>query len=362
MFANKSAIRFVFAFVIVCTGFVIFYLAPNIFTKTLPRGGALKTNLTTKYILTWTPFFGKIDYFRTGRLDRAFCDAPSIPPCVITSNRSLLNESELVVFHLRDIRADDLPPERPPRQRWGLLNYEAPPHTPRVPIAIKDAFNVTFTYREDSDVVLLPRLRRLDGLDQMEKPRNWWTNKTRLALWLVSNCKTPSNREGFAKELAKFIQVDVVGKCGAMSCSPKNSTKCYESASKVYFFYLAFENSICTDYVTEKFYNALKWGMVPVVLGGANYSALVPQGSYVDALSFRNVRHLADHLKQVAADSLLYNSYHAWRQKYKMFRGPIECDICQIAHKRSPLQSYEDVNDWWFRKATCKRWVRASQH
>lgn len=34
-----------------------------------------------------------------------------------------------------------------------------------------------------------------------------------------------------------------------------------------YMFYLAFENSICADYVTEKFFNAMKRDVIPIVLG-----------------------------------------------------------------------------------------------
>uniref|UniRef100_A0A131XTT6 Fucosyltransferase n=2 Tax=Ixodes ricinus TaxID=34613 RepID=A0A131XTT6_IXORI len=361
MVTRKFAIKFIFAAVLICACFVILYVAPRLLTKPSPRGG-LGLNLTPKYVLTWTPFFGDVDYIPSGQLESTKCGGISIPPCVVTSNRSLLNESDLVIFHMRDIRADDLPAERPPGQRWALLDYEAPPHTPRVPDVLKGTFNWTITYRQDSDVNVLPQLRRADAPDQMAKPFNWWTDKTRHVLWLVSNCKTPSNREGFVQELRKFIQVDVVGQCGHLSCLPKMSADCYHNASKIYFFYLALENSICTDYITEKFYNALTWGMVPIVMSGANYTSVAPPGSYIDALSFQNVRHLADHLKQIAKDPLLYNSYHAWRQRYKIVWRPFQCNLCQMLHEQSPPRMYEDINAWWFMKASCKRWMKTSQH
>ena len=37
-------------------------------------------------------------------------------------------------------------------------------------------------------------------------------------------------------------------------------------------FYLAFENSKCDDYVTEKFFATAKMDIVPIVMGGSNYS------------------------------------------------------------------------------------------
>ena len=51
----------------------------------------------------------------------------------------------------------------------------------------------------------------------------------------------------------------------------------------LYRFYLSFENAICRDYVTEKIFNALRLNTIPVVLGGADYSALLPPHSFIDA-------------------------------------------------------------------------------
>jgi alpha-1,3-fucosyltransferase len=44
-----------------------------------------------------------------------------------------------------------------------------------------------------------------------------------------------------------------------------------EMLDKGYKFYLSFENSLCSDYVTEKFWKILNFNIVPIVLGGANY-------------------------------------------------------------------------------------------
>ena len=56
-----------------------------------------------------------------------------------------------------------------------------------------------------------------------------------------------------------------------------------------YKFYLAFENSICRDYVTEKFYNALLFSTVPVVYGGADYESIgAPHNSFIDVRNFHS--------------------------------------------------------------------------
>ena len=53
-----------------------------------------------------------------------------------------------------------------------------------------------------------------------------------------------------------------------------------------YKFYLAFENSICRDYATEKFYNPLFFSTVPIVYGGADYDRFAPPHSYIDVRNF----------------------------------------------------------------------------
>lgn len=54
-----------------------------------------------------------------------------------------------------------------------------------------------------------------------------------------------------------------------------------------YKFYLAFENSICPDYVTEKLFNTLLFTTVPIVYGGADYEAIgAPLNSYIDVRNF----------------------------------------------------------------------------
>lgn len=43
-------------------------------------------------------------------------------------------------------------------------------------------------------------------------------SKTKKVAWFVSNCDTSSGRENYAKELQKYMDVDVYGKCGTLKC------------------------------------------------------------------------------------------------------------------------------------------------
>ena len=53
---------------------------------------------------------------------------------------------------------------------------------------------------------------------------------------------------------------------------------------KQFKFYLAFENSKCKDYISEKFFqNAVLSGAVPIVLGAERkeYEKFLPRGSFI---------------------------------------------------------------------------------
>ena len=67
--------------------------------------------------------------------------------------------------------------------------------------------------------------------------------------------------------------VDIYGKCGNQFCPKANHGHdfCFEDLSANHSFYLAFENSNCVDYITEKFWRTLTKPIIPIVMGGAFY-------------------------------------------------------------------------------------------
>ena len=69
-------------------------------------------------------------------------------------------------------------------------------------------------------------------------------------------------------------------------------------------FYLSFENSLCDQYVTEKLWSWLKKDIVPVVMGQADYAAMTPPHSVVNAMDFPEPRDLAAHLLNLGGNSI----------------------------------------------------------
>lgn len=180
--------------------------------------------------------------------------------------------------------------------------------------------------------------------------------KTKQVAWAVSNCiDTPSKRMEVVKSLNQFIPVDIYGKCGDKSCPKTNSSYCRKMFERDYKFYLAFENSLCNDYVTEKVFLNMRYFIIPVVYGGADYTRFLPPRSYINVLDFNTTKELADHLWYLSNNPKEYMEYFWWKEYYYIMRFSF-CDLCVKMHDSiilSKAQYYTDI-DSWFKNGTCQ--------
>lgn len=115
-------------------------------------------------------------------------------------------------------------------------------------------------------------------MKSVEAPfKSQFVTKSKAAVIFLDKCKTRSNREGLIKNLQQELQklnltLDVFGDCGPKQCKRKNMNPCFWRLKKSYYFYLAFEDSISYDYVTDIVLNAYNFNAVPIVYGGARYN------------------------------------------------------------------------------------------
>lgn len=242
-----------------------------------------------------------------------------------------------------------------------LYLLECPYHTPN--IKFPDAFNWTATYRRDSDIVAPyekweyydPRIK------QIEQDRNYALNKTKKVAWFVSNCGARNGRLQFAHELQKYIDVDIYGFCGEYKCARSNAEKCFEVLDRDYKFYLAFENSNCRDYITEKFFvNALGRNILPIVMGARpeDYALSAPQKSYIHIDEFSSPKELAEYLHVLDKNDELYNSYFKWKGTGEFINTYFWCRVCAVLHdeefiRRPGRCMISDINEWWRAPGVC---------
>ena len=316
-----------------------------------------------KIILLWTTWFG-VNFVKSLGNSRPIICGSNKNKCFLTGNKNLYSNSSAVVFHIPEgdllksiISASNM--SRPPEQRWIFFTQEPPPRIygyHEVLTYSRSLFNWTMTYKLSSDVrqslfFIVPGKFK-SGYDSN---KNYLENRIKTVIAFISNCKHPHLRA--VRELKKHIDVDVYGKCGK-PCKPN----CFSLLPK-YKFYLAFENYLCEDYITEKTYrNALKNEIVPVIISGANLSnpEVIPPNSFINGLDFKRAVDLADYLKKIGSDPQLYNRFFKWRDEWSIIDGGtyrIPCDVCNKLYEPNQcIKVYEDIEQWYSVQHDCKQY------
>ena len=181
-----------------------------------------------------------------------------IDRCLLTTDKTRVRYVDAVLWQ-NDLFRPSFP--KLPHHIWIYFQLESPFHS--VPVhSFNHKINWTSNYRADSTIVApyekfvpFPNASAVFNLPK----KNYAKGKTKQVAWFVSNCNAKNKRLEYALELAKYIEVDIYGACGTYSCARANMEDCNKMLSKEYKFYLAFENSNCKGYITEKFFwNGLK--------------------------------------------------------------------------------------------------------
>ncbi|KAH9494489.1 hypothetical protein Btru_020130 [Bulinus truncatus] len=111
--------------------------------------------------------------------------------------------------------------------------------------------------------------------------------------------------------MQKYIDVDVLGFCGNSTSCVGQRVPCLESVFRPYRFYLAFENSQCSGYITEKFFKvfAPDIHIVPVVLGRVDLEKYFPPKTFVDVGNFATPRDLSLNLLKLGSNLTAYGEF-----------------------------------------------------
>jgi len=132
--------------------------------------------------------------------------------------------------------------------------------------------------------------------------------------------------------------------------------------SDSHLFYLAFENSVCWNYVTEKFWTAIKHLTVPVILSRSVFDGFdpiteLPPGSYIAADDFPDVKSLVDYLLHLQRTPAEYARFFDWTPKFKRVPNrantEVLCEMCKWAVERKEAR-VEDIRRHWVKEARCK--------
>lgn len=314
--------------------------------------------------------------------------------CTASDERKYVHEAAAVIYSFMPIRFDwsDVPSVRYDFQRYVFFTFESPVMTFADLDGLKNFFNWTMTYRMDSDVPFLyGRVKYIDSyvnkttlsIAAVSKMRR---KRKRLIAWMASNCIAFSKREMIVAEMQKYLQIDVFGMCGNLTCdsgdiharnysrasefvTKKEYLSCLKLFNKHYKFLISFENSICMDYVTEKFWRALDLKIIPVVMSRKVYETVAPPNSFIAADDFDSVEKLSSYILSVSKNDELYASYLNWMNKgYRLIKEPLVhlhrlpitlCRLCENlwtkpGHKTKYRKSYASLKAWFEVESHCE--------
>lgn len=301
----------------------------------------------------------------------------------MTSNRSYLpsiSDFDAIGLNSWDIKSIDTfpaPETRHPDQIYFVYYHESPSRTKGSLSQYSELFNWTMSFRLDADVVV-PYAYIVDKRTQeviapaahpnwimpdyetsaVHDPQSYsiFAGKSKMAAWFVSSCYSPSDRKFVVQKMQESMPVDVYGKCGTLSCGKKEKRQCREMVEKDYYFYLSFENSLCTDYITEKVFEMMSYHVIPVVYGGVEYSRFLPPGSYINVLDFESIADLVAYLHYLVNNVDEYMKYFWWMDYYEPTTALNFCPLCEkmtaLGDRPTFTQYYDDL-DYWFKNGTC---------
>ncbi|KAK6042855.1 hypothetical protein COOONC_19640 [Cooperia oncophora] len=229
-------------------------------------------------IVAWTAFF---NYTISAKLNNTMVNCPYRCEIVERKDHDGTRIPSAYIFHGRDIDENDLPVRYTHQLMVRSMLFEAPPYAgkawKKMPV---DYFNATMTYRNDSDYPLpYGKFVRRTPLDKEQsfftenQIRRALKRKTKGALLLMSKCLTNSTRESTLRRLSGKVNITIAGRCSSMFpkakevyCPRSVHDGCEENLTATHRFYIAFENSLCRNYITEKFFHRVSQLMIPIVL------------------------------------------------------------------------------------------------
>ena len=205
--------------------------------------------------------------------------------------------------------------------------------------------------------------------------------KLSAAAYVASTCHSTSHsrplREHIVGRMSTLFRVDSLGSCHRTELTtghpgtPTLTARIGSTDAEIlllkrhaisqYKFYFAFENTIEPGYVTEKVFDALKSGVIPVYLGDSHTcrklmphpnAAIYADDYFVDVSPDMNteggrnlhslkVDKLANYLTYLSGNETAYNEHLAWRTEFDvkslnpMLQVSWPCRICAWASNQS---------------------------
>lgn len=304
------------------------------------------------------------------------CTCQGVPiDCVFTMNASRFATADGMYIHTPGTReASGIPPRQHPKQiRFAVslesaayYNWIDDPH-------YMCNYESEATYRSCSQVQSTMHHETqhdfVTGTNMVHAPELPYEQKRDGVAYINSNCGSPSGR---AKIMAEWVTlpnaraaVHAFGTCSNNKPWPEEQGRKLSKREvfQRYKFCVAMENSISFDYITEKIWDALSSGCVPIYKGSSNILDIMPEPQaviiYGQGGNASTVAELDALVADIMADRSRYERMLAWKHKplhqlspgYQRYHamlqgGTNECRMCaHIVQRR--------LSGDFLRAATC---------
>ena len=295
--------------------------------------------------------------------------------CILFHNEKDTRSSDAVIFDGRFLGTKNLlkPPLRPPGQVWIFAAHESPayytlPGTKWMEPPWKSSFNWTMTYDNTNTDIFLPYGEIRKHPEGHNNNRNFTEialQKTESALIVVSHCDTNGNREAYIEELKKYFPIKVLGKCGEKwKCGLHyKHDDCFNILNTTYKFYLAFENSLCRQYHTEKLFENYKYDILFITRGGFKNDSLTrfPKGSHISTDQFKSAKALGEYMTRIANDPsllarLLKDKSQYYGVGYEETYPRAMCQMCKMLNNQHLFRrQILDIGAWAYNSNPCRK-------
>ena len=324
-----------------------------------------------KLILFYNPSHFQIVRGLRKIINSHFFNKCSVKNCRMTFHRGAAQVSDAVIFHW--LRIGSFPNyTRPQNQVWIFIQHEATSYyrnkrSTFLP-GMMNAFNWTMTYSKRADLPL-PYGRLRHKTEEAIPRRDYLQiakNKSKDAIWVSSHCTTDSEREKYVTILKQYINIEVLGACGrkwkcGKALDDHETANCFSILNSTYRYYLAFENAICEEYITEKFFQTYKYDILQIVRGGDPKvrPINIDEDAYISTSDFKNAHELGKYLQGLSLNNEQYAKMIEKKDGYELtaymdiFQQNM-CEICMRLHNPGKYKYvYEDVYKWMLTYEGC---------
>ena len=191
----------------------------------------------------------------------------------LTRDKAMFMRAKCVVFHIPNLTQRHfkllriLRTFKPKSQVWVAFGNESAENYPLLNNeSFMKLFDLEMSYRKKADIWTPYLSHQLPLLKKTSLEP-----KAKFCAAFISSPYNQSRRLQILSRLMRYIRVDSYGKIfQTHRLHDDKGHKTKQDIITQYKFTIAFENSIGVDYVTEKFYQPLIAGSIPVYLGAPN--------------------------------------------------------------------------------------------